>query len=77
MEVATTISKINYRIHTDAIKENLVPRKYTITGQPGLCERSIYLNVALFGLTEKNGGNQNPEENGNTREYAVWSIGGC
>ena len=66
-----TISKINYRIHTDAIKENLVPKEIT-RSQANLvyANEADILNVALFGLTAKEWRDQNPEKNGNNRDYA-------
>ena len=63
--------KINYTIHTDAIKENLIPK--TITRQQ---EKHIYaneadvLNVALFGITAKSWRNNNSDKKGNIRDYA-------
>jgi len=54
-----TISKINYRIHTDAIKDNLIPNE--ITKQQGAfvyANEADLLNVALFGMTARDGGNK-------------------
>lgn len=67
-----TISKINYRIHTDAIKENLIPEE--ITKQQ---ENFVYateadlLNVALFGITAKDWRESNSGKSGNIRDYAT------
>lgn len=65
------IAKINYRIHTDAIKENLVPPEltpeqisYTYASEADL------LNVALFGKRAKQWRNENPEKKGNIRDEA-------
>ena len=68
--VRRSLSKTNYRIHTDSIKENIIP---TITEKQ---IRSVYaeeadvLNVALFGLTAKEWRDANPKLKGNIRDYA-------
>ena len=65
------MAKINYRIHTDAIRENLVPDKLK-----GKQISFIYateadvLNMALFGITSKEWREQNTEKKGNIRDYA-------
>jgi hypothetical protein len=67
-----TLSKINYRIHTDAIKENIIPLQLTkdqIT-QIYASEADV-LNVALFGLTARQWREGNPESDGNIRDYAT------
>ena len=67
-----TISKINYRIHTDAIKENLIPKE--ITKQQAsfvYANEADLLNVALFGVTAKEWRESNPESSGNIRDYAT------
>ena len=53
-DLQRTISKINYHIHTDAIKENLVPKAIT-SQQAGYvyANEADLLNVALFGVTAK------------------------
>ena len=64
------LAKINYKIHTDAVKENLIPQE--ITKQE---EKTIYaseadvLNVALFGETAKEWRDKNPDKDGNIRDY--------
>jgi hypothetical protein len=65
------ISKINYRIHTDAIKENLIPKKVT-KQQTGIlyASEADLLNVALFGITAKEWRDINPGKSGNIRDYA-------
>lgn len=65
------ISKLNYRIHTDAIKENLIPPELTpyqisIT----YASEADVLNVALFGITAKQWRDENPDKCGNIRDYA-------
>jgi hypothetical protein len=66
-----TISKINYRIHTDAIKENLIPKEVT-NKQSSLvyANEADLLNVALFGNTAKEWRDNNKEKTGNIRDYA-------
>lgn len=68
------LSKINYRIHTDAIKENLIPN--LITKQQAnfvYANEADLLNVALFGITAKEWRDSNPDNNrdGNIRDYAT------
>ena len=67
-----TISKINYRIHTDAIKENLLPPVLT-RQQINLVYASEgdLLNMALFGKTAKEWRDENPDREGNIRDYAA------
>lgn len=67
-----TISKINYRIHTDAIKENLIPKEITKKQTSFLyANEADLLNVALFGITAKEWREQNPEAKGNIRDEAT------
>lgn len=65
-----TISKINYRIHTDAIKENLIPKEIT-NYQANLvyANEADLLNVALFGITAKEWRDANSDQKGNIRDY--------
>lgn len=66
-----TISKINYHIHTDAIKENLIPKQ--ISKQQAsfvYANEADLLNVALFGITAKDWRENNPKEKGNIRDVA-------
>jgi len=67
-----TISKINYRIHTDAIKENLIPKEIT-KQQAGIvyANEADLLNVALFGSTAKEWRDGNSDKDGNVRDYAT------
>ena len=82
------LSKVNYRIHTDAVKENLIPPEltpeqiaYTYASEADL------LNVALFGQTAKQWKNNNPGKKGNVRDDANlnqllvladrWLFSGC
>ena len=65
------LSKINYRIHTDAIRQNLVPPELTAL-QTSLiyANEADVLNVAMFGITAKDWHKQHPELKGNIRDYA-------
>jgi hypothetical protein len=65
------LSKINYRIHTDAIKEHLVPPEVT-AAQAAItyANEADVLNVALFGLTAKEWRMANPALDGNMRDHA-------
>ena len=66
-----TLAKLNYRIHTDAIKARLIPAAVT-PAQASLvyASEADVLNVALFGQTAKQWRDANPEQEGNMREYA-------
>lgn len=66
-----TLAKVNYRIHTDAIKENLIPKKIT-NKKAGMvyANEADLLNVALFGITAKEWRNNNPKLKGNIRDHA-------
>ena len=66
------ISKINYRIHTDAIKENLIPQRLSRQKQMfTYASEADLLNVALFGRTAREWKEQNPETKGNIRDEAT------
>lgn len=63
---------MNYQIHTDAIKENLIPAE--ITKQQAnfvYASEADLLNVALFGMTAKEWRDINPDKKGNIRDYAI------
>jgi len=66
-----TLAKINYHIHTDAIKENLIPKEVS-KHQVALiyADEADLLNMALFGLTAKQWREGNPAKSGNIRDYA-------
>ena len=67
-----TLAKVNYRIHTDAIKENLIPKEITQQQENFVyANEADLLNVALFGKTAKEWRNNNPDKNGNVRDYAT------
>ncbi len=67
-----TLSKLNYRIHTDAIKANLIPPEIT-PAQAAItyASEADLLNVALFGLTAKQWRDANPKLDGNMRDHAT------
>lgn len=67
--VRRSLSKTNYRIHTDSIKENIVP---TLTDKQKLfiyASEADVINVALFGMTAKEWRENNPDKEGNIRDY--------
>jgi hypothetical protein len=67
-----TISKINYHIHTDAIKENLIPKEISRQQVSFVyANEADLLNVALFGITAKEWRDKNSEKDGNIRDYAT------
>ena len=69
--VKREIAKINYKIHTDAIKENIIKRSHTPkTQQIIYASEADLLNLALFGITAKKWREQNPDKKGNIRDYA-------
>ena len=67
-----TLSKLNYRIHTDAIKAHLIPAVVT-AAQAAItyASEADLLNVALFGQTAKQWRDANPNLEGNMRDYAT------
>ncbi len=68
--VRRELAKTNYKIHTDSIKENIIP---TLTEKQKLyayANEADILNVALFGMTAKEWKDKNPTLNGNIRDYA-------
>jgi hypothetical protein len=67
-----TLSKLNYRIHTDAIKVHLIPPEVT-PAQAAItyATEADLLNVALFGQTAQQWGQANPNLEGNMRDYAT------
>ena len=70
-DIKRNLAKINYRIHTDAIKENLIPRQVTKAQSNYIyASEADVLNVALFGLTAKEWRANNRGKKGNVRDYA-------
>ncbi|OUD34878.1 KilA-N domain-containing protein [Flavobacterium sp. FPG59] len=67
-----TLAKVNYRIHTDAIKEILVPKELSKQQINGLyASEADLLNVALFGITAKEWRDTNQDADGNIRDQAT------
>jgi hypothetical protein len=65
------LAKVNYRIHTDAIKENLIPSELSKQQINSIyANESDLLNVALFGKTAQQWRTENPKLEGNIRDYA-------
>lgn len=64
------MSKTNYRIHTDSIKENIIPNLTEKQKQYVYANEADILNVALFGKTAKEWKDENPNLDGNMRDYA-------
>jgi len=67
-----TLSKINYRIHTDAIKEQIIPKEITrVQASAVYASEADLLNVALFGMTAAEWRTANPDKEGNMRDHAT------
>ncbi|MBI5741019.1 MAG: KilA-N domain-containing protein [Nitrospirae bacterium] len=73
-DIRRNLAKINYRIHTDAIKDNLVPPELSVR-QTNLvyASEADVLNMALFGMTAKDWRDKNPGRKGNIRDDADMS----
>lgn len=67
--VRRSLSKTNYRIHTDSIKENIVPKITEKQKQYVYANEADVINVALFGMTAKEWRDKNPNLDGNIRDY--------
>ena len=66
------LAKINYHIHTDAIKQNLIPPELTPQQKSFVyADEADMLNVAMFGMTAKQWREANPDLKGNIRDYAT------
>lgn len=66
------LTKINYHIHTDAVKQNLIPKELTIKETSIIyANEADVLNVALFGITAKQWRDTNPDLKGNIRDFAT------
>ena len=68
--VRRELAKTNYRIHTDSIKENLIPKLTESQKSYAYVSEADILNVALFGMTAKEWKDKNPNVSGNMRDYA-------
>jgi len=66
-----TLAKVNYRIHTDAIKQNIIPPNLTREQEQFIyANEADVLNVALFGKTAQQWRKENPGKEGNIRDYS-------
>ena len=67
-----TLAKVNYHIHTDAIKENLIPKEVTKKQMQLIyADEADLLNIALFGITAKEWREVHPNKEGNIRDEAT------
>ena len=67
-----TLAKVNYHIHTDAIKENLIPKELSKSQISFVyANEADLLNMALFGFTAKQWRDNNSDKNGNVRDQAM------
>ncbi len=70
-DIRRNLAKINYRIHTDAIKKNLIPPELTKQQVSFVyAAEADVLNMALFGMTAKQWRESHPEDKGNVRDHA-------
>ncbi len=70
-DIKRHLAKINYRIHTDAIKDNLIPETLNKLQISHIyASEADILNMALFGMTAKQWRDKNPDKTGNIRDYA-------
>lgn len=70
-DIKRMLAKVNYKIHTDAVKAHLIPRNISkqLVNVTYANEADV-LNMALFGMTAKNWRDENPKKDGNIRDYA-------
>jgi hypothetical protein len=65
------LTKVNYRIHTDAVQQNLIPKELTPAQASRIyADEADVLNVAMFGMTAREWRDTNPGKKGNIRDYA-------
>jgi len=70
-DIKRNLTKINYRIHTDAIKQNLIPENLSAKQISFVyANEADVLNMALFGKTAKQWRSENPNEKGNIRDFS-------
>jgi len=70
--VKRILAKVNYRIHTDAIRDNLIPQKLTSKQKSFVyADEADLLNTAVFGMTAAEWRKANPDKSGNMRDYAT------
>lgn len=69
------LTKLNYLIHTDAIKQNLIPKELSAAQTSIIyANEADVLNVAMFGITAKHWREANPDLKGNIRDYAIINV---
>lgn len=66
-----TLAKVNYTIHTDAIKEKLIPKRILTNPSLVYASEADLLNLALFGITAAEWRSENPDSKGNIRDFAT------
>ncbi len=65
------LTKVNYKVHTDAVKENLIPPRISVSQKNFIyADEADVLNVALFGITAKKWRSENSDKKGNIRDFA-------
>lgn len=70
-DIKRNLARINYRIHTDAVKDNLIPENLSAKQTSIIyANEADVLNMALFGKTAKQWRDENPDKKGNIRDYA-------
>jgi len=70
-DVKRLLTKINYKVHTDAVKENLIPKNLSKEQMDLIyADEADVLNMAMFGMTAKEWREQNPDKKGNIRDHA-------
>ena len=73
-DIRRNLAKLNYRIHTDAIKEKLIPPELLSNQIHAIyADEADLLNMALFGMTSKEWREKNSQDKGNIRDYATAS----
>lgn len=65
------LAKVNYRIHTDAVKEHLIPPLLSIPSNMIYADEADVLNIALFGMTALEWRERNPEKEGSVRDHST------
>ena len=69
-DIKRNLTKINYRIHTDAVQKHLIPKELNLSEQRVYASEADVLNMALFGMTAKEWRELHPDETGNIRDSA-------
>ena len=71
-DIRRNLTKVNYLIHTDAIREKLIPKELSKAQSSRIyADEADVLNIALFGMTALQWKSENPEEKGNLRDNAI------